>query len=52
MQTPNPQTHFQISIIKSIFRIIAGIALCMTNFIGAGICLILAELLGIAEELF
>lgn len=42
--------HYNVSMIKSGFRIAAGILL-MINFVAtAGFLLIVAELLGIAEE--
>ena len=47
----NSRGHFYISLIKSGFRIIAGVALIYGRFITAGFLFILAELLGIAEEL-
>ena len=43
--------HFYISLIKSAFRIIAGISLIFGHFITAGFLFILAELLGVVEEL-
>lgn len=43
--------HFVISLIKSVVRIGAGIALIGGYLLGAGGLLILAELLGIVEEL-
>lgn len=43
--------HFYISLIKSGFRIIAGLSLVFGHFVTAGFLFILAELLGIAEEL-
>ena len=43
--------HFVISLIKSGFRIGAGITLFTGNLSGAGVLLIIAEVLGIAEEL-
>ena len=43
--------HFWISLIKSGIRIGAGIALCRGLIESAGIQLIIAEVLGIAEEL-
>lgn len=43
--------HFKISMVKSSFRIIAGTAL-MLQFIGmAGFFFLVAEILGILEEL-
>jgi len=44
-------THTSVSMIKSGFRILAGLALCFGDFMVAGALLIVAELLGIAEEL-
>ena len=41
-----------LRLIKSSIRIVAGITLCSGHIIPAGILLIVAELLGIAEELF
>lgn len=43
--------HFYVSLVKSIFRIGAGIALVSGNVITAGALLITAEVLGIIEEL-
>ena len=43
--------HFRISMIKSAFRIAAGIALCRSDIWVAGAFLIVAEILGIIEEL-
>jgi len=43
--------HFYVSLVKSGFRIIAGISLIFGLFITAGILFILAELLGVVEEL-
>jgi hypothetical protein len=48
---PNPKLHRNVSIIKSILRIIAGTALCFGGIFICGVLLILAELLGIVEEL-
>jgi hypothetical protein len=48
---PDPKKHKYISFIKSGFRIIAGGALCFGDFLVAGSLFIVAELLGIAEEL-
>jgi hypothetical protein len=47
----NTNWHFKTSIAKSIFRIGAGGGLIQQHFIAAGILLILAEILGIVEEL-
>lgn len=43
--------HFYVSLVKSGFRIGAGIALVRGQLITAGVLLILAEVLGIVEEL-
>ena len=43
--------HFYVSLVKSAIRIIAGAFLIGGNFLMAGFCLIIAELLGIAEEM-
>lgn len=45
----NKMTHFQVSLIKSISRIVGLIILTQNLIIGASI-LIFAELLGILEE--
>lgn len=46
------KTHFWISLIKSGFRIGAGIRLFDGDYMSAGGLLIIAEALGIAEEIF
>jgi hypothetical protein len=43
--------HFWISLVKSGFRFGAGFALIFSKLPAAGALLIVAELLGIAEEL-
>jgi hypothetical protein len=43
--------HFYVSVVKSFVRIFAGIALIDGSFIIAGVSFIVAELLGIVEEL-
>jgi predicted ATP-dependent Lon-type protease len=43
--------HFYVSLVKSALRIIAGGNLVIGNLFWAGTFLILAELLGILEEL-
>ena len=47
---PDPVKHKYISFAKSAVRIAAGVALCYSLFWYAGSLLILAEILGIAEE--
>jgi hypothetical protein len=48
----NSKTHFWISLVKSGFRIGAGITLFNGDYMSAGALLIIAEALGIAEEIF
>jgi len=43
--------HFYVSIVKSAVRIAAGASLIMGLFVICGSLLILAEILGIVEEL-
>jgi predicted ATP-dependent Lon-type protease len=43
--------HFYVSLVKSALRIVAGGNLVIGNLFWAGTFLILAELLGILEEL-
>lgn len=43
--------HFYASLVKSIIRIGAGGCLITGNLLMAGFCLIMAEILGIVEEL-
>lgn len=43
--------HFYVSIVKSAIRIVAGFALFSGNFMTAGALIVIAEILGIAEEL-
>ena len=43
--------HFYVSIAKSAVRIAAGAALIMGSFVVTGALIILAEILGIVEEL-
>ena len=44
-------THTSVSMVKSIVRIGAGAALIAGDLLAAGILVIVAELLGVAEEL-
>ena len=48
---PDPIKHKYISFAKSGFRIIAGVSLFYGNFVLAGALIVLAEILGIAEEM-
>lgn len=43
--------HFNVSIAKSIFRVGAGVTLMNGMLITAGLLLIIAEVLGVAEEM-
>lgn len=43
-------THKNVSFVKSGLRILAGVSLLLGSLVGAGILLILAEALGILEE--
>ncbi len=43
--------HFKISVFKSILRIVAGIALMSEHMVTTGCFFIVAEILGIIEEL-
>ena len=43
--------HFYISLVKSVVRIAAGIALCMGSFFLSGLLFVAAEVVGIVEEL-
>lgn len=49
---PNPKIHLYISLVKSVVRIAAGLALINQLVAVAGWSLIIAEVLGILEELF
>lgn len=51
MKHPDPKKHLIISVIKSSIRIAAGTALILNAGMLAGILIIIAEGLGIAEEL-
>jgi hypothetical protein len=48
---PDPTLHRNISFVKSILRIAAGVSLIVGEVIIAGSLLIAAEVLGVAEEL-
>ena len=43
--------HFYVSLVKSVLRILAGTAFCWGFIFAGGMLLILAEGLGIVEEL-
>jgi hypothetical protein len=44
------ENHFRVSLVKSIFRIGAGACLIGGGIMAAGVLLILAEILGVVEE--
>ena len=43
--------HFYVSLVKSVLRIVAGGSLVAGNLVAAGALLVLAEMLGIVEEM-
>lgn len=43
--------HTNVSFAKSLLRVIAGVALMAESFVFAGVLLIVAEALGVLEEL-
>ncbi len=43
--------HFYVSLAKSAIRIFAGGVLIIGNFYIAGVCIVLAEVLGVVEEI-
>lgn len=51
MKQPDPQAHFLLSVVKSGFRIAAGCTLIMGFLVTTGVLLIIAEAIGIAEEM-
>lgn len=51
MKHPDPRLHRNISFVKSGLRIVAGLLLCAGQLFAAGAFIILAEGLGVAEEL-
>lgn len=48
---PNPKNHLIASLIKSAFRIGAGVTLATGFLTTAGILFVVAEVIGIVEEL-
>jgi hypothetical protein len=50
MEHPDPKNHLKWSLLKSSFRILAGAVLIGEYIVLAGLLLIVAEVLGIAEE--
>jgi hypothetical protein len=45
------ERHFFVSLAKSAIRILAGVSLIYGSFVVCGVLLIVAEVLGIVEEL-
>lgn len=43
--------HFNVSMVKSVLRILAGLSLITYSWVIAGVLIILAECLGILEEI-
>ena len=50
MEHPDPKSHLKWSLLKSSLRILAGAVLVGQYVVMAGFLLILAEILGIVEE--
>lgn len=50
-RTPDPKWHLYISLVKSILRIIAGGSLMGGLLVTGGLLIVMAEVLGIVEEL-
>jgi hypothetical protein len=48
----NSKTHFQISLIKSMFRLAACVTLYQSDLVWTALLFGAAEVLGIAEEIF
>jgi len=51
MKHPDPKLHLRLSLVKSVVRIIAGVSLISGTAAICGWLLIVAELIGIWEEL-
>lgn len=51
MDHPDPKMHLYVSLAKSSLRIAAGATLMFGALVVTGILLVLAEVLGIVEEL-
>ena len=47
---PDPKWHLRISLLKSLLRFGAGFYLIIGNIVMAGVLVIVAEVLGILEE--
>jgi len=51
VMVPDPKWHLRISILKSLLRFGAGFYLVIGNLVIAGLLFIVAEALGILEEI-
>jgi len=51
MRQPDPKLHQRVSFVKSALRIIAGCSLAVGNLFFAGTMIVVAEILGIIEEI-
>ena len=51
IEHPDPQKHKNISFVKSGIRILAGLCLMYGEFWWAGAGFVIAEMLGVAEEM-
>lgn len=52
MQVKDPRkAHLHISLVKSVFRMLAGAALMSQMFYTGGLLIIIAEVLGVLEEI-
>jgi hypothetical protein len=50
-QIPDPEKHLKLSIIKSAVRVLAGASIVIGMVVIGGALLIVAEIIGVAEEL-
>jgi hypothetical protein len=48
---PDPEKHLKLSLIKSAFRVLAGVSIVIGLVVVGGALLVAAEIVGIAEEL-
>lgn len=51
MNHPDPKLHKNISFVKSFVRIVAGAALMSGSLYWAGALIVVAEILGVVEEM-
>lgn len=50
-QIPDPEKHLKLSLIKSAFRVLAGVSIVIGLVVVGGALLVAAEIVGVAEEL-